>query len=61
MNDMRTSYVLQLLPPQAIGNAGQNSYTQGVNFKQCHWEVLGIAGDELDDEPQQLKNSDAFG
>jgi hypothetical protein len=59
MNNIGTSYVLWLLPPKGIGNTGQSDYAQGVNFEQCYWEALGSTGDELDDEPHKLKDSDA--
>jgi len=61
MNNVRNSCVLRLIQPEAIGNAGHNNYTQGVDFKQCHREILDATGDELEDEPHQLKNGNTFG
>jgi hypothetical protein len=61
INTIRTSYVLRLIPPQAIGNAGQRNYCQGVDFEKGCGKVLDPTGDKLKDEPCQLQNGDSFG
>jgi hypothetical protein len=61
MNSIRTSHILRLVPPQAIGNAGKRNYSQRVDFEKGYGKVLDVTGDKLEDEPPQLQNSDSFG
>jgi hypothetical protein len=60
MNRTRTTNILRLFPPPTIGNGGQSDHSQGVDFKQRNRKVLGITGGDLENEPHNLENGNAF-